>query len=167
MTDLWPEIQPKTIEENNSVGILREQAKIISKKTEGKIKGTFSKVTYKKNGLTELSRAMSALPLSGNLVEEDDDKELKGKTDANKLYDLERYKFEIYSDKYRFRIFTLDNRSVFPVYINIDEGICEELEFDRREEIASNRELEDMVSSVINSKKLQTIISRMLIAPEQ
>ncbi|MBO5569382.1 MAG: hypothetical protein J6A79_10695 [Clostridia bacterium] len=167
MTDLWPEIQPKTIEENNSVGILREQAKIISKKTEGKIKGTFSKVTYKKNGLTELSRAMSALPLSGNLVEEDDDKELKGKTDANKLYDLERYKFEIYSDKYRFRIFTLDNRSVFPVYINIDEGICEELEFDRREEIASNRELEDMVSSVFNSKKLQTIISRMLIAPEQ
>ena len=167
MTDLWPEIQPKTIEENNSVGILREQAKIISKKTEGKIKGTFSKVTYKKNGLTELSRAMSAFPLSGNLVEEDDDKELKGKTDANKLYDLERYKFEIYSDKYRFRIFTLDNRSVFPVYINIDEGICEELEFDRREEIASNHELEDMVSSVFNSKKLQTIISRMLIAPEQ
>ena len=165
MADLWPEIQLITFEENNSVNILREQAKNISKKTEGKIKGTFSKITYKKNGLTELSKAISALPLSGNLIEENDDKELVGKTDANVLYNLERYKFEIYSEEYRFRIFTLDNRPVFPVFINIDEGICEELQFNRREEIASNRELEEMVSSVFNSRKVQTIISRMLIAP--
>lgn len=160
MSDLWPEIQSIECEENNSVAILREQARAIDKKTNGAIKATFSKITYKKNGLSELSKVVSVLSGTNTMVEEDD--LLNDKTDVNTLYRLEKYKFEIYSNTYKFRVFTVDNRTVFPIYINIDEGICAELNCQQREEVSSNRELEELVSSVFHSNKLKTILSRML-----
>ena len=72
MSDLWPEIQSIECEENNSVAILREQARAIDKKTNGAIKATFSKIAYKKNGLSELSKVVSALSGTSTMVEEDD-----------------------------------------------------------------------------------------------
>lgn len=160
MSDLWPEIQSIECEENKAIAILREQARAIEKKTNGAIKGTFCKITYKKNGLTEIGKAISAITGSNNLIEEDD--QLKDKTDVNTLYQLEKYKFEIYSSTYRFRVFTLENRSLFPIFIQIDEGICSELNFHPKEEVNSNNELENLVSSVFHSYKLKTILSRML-----
>ena len=97
---------------------------------------------------------------TSTMVEEDD--LLNDKTDVNTLYRLEKYKFEIYSNTYKFRVFTVENRTVFPIYINIDEGICAELNCQQREEVSSNRELEELVSSVFHSNKLKTILSRML-----
>lgn len=167
MNDLWPEIQFNNESEvNNTIPILREQARVIEKKTNGVIKATFSKITYKKNSLSELSKVASALSGIGGILEEDD--LLIDRTDINTLYQLERYKFEIYSDTYKFRIFTVENRTVFPVFIIVDEGICSEIGCKQKEEINNNHELEELVSSIFHSNKIKTILSRMLEAePKQ
>lgn len=160
MSDLWPEIHSDECEENNTISILREQARAIERKTNGIIKATFSKITYKKNDLSELGKVASALSGMSTFFEEDG--LMKDKIDINTLYQLEKYKFEIYSDTYKFRIFTIENRTVFPIFIIIDEGICTELGCKQREEIDSNHELEELVSSVFHSNKIKTILSRML-----
>ena len=160
MSDLWPELETISLETNNTVTILREQAKIIDKKSNGAIKASFSKIKYKKNGLAELTKVANAM--YGVTVAFQEDDELKDKTDINTLYRLEAYKFEIYSNTYKFRIFTIENRTVFPVYINIDEGIRTEIDRREREEIKSNKELEEVVSAVFHSSKIKTIISRMM-----
>ena len=159
MSDLWPEIQSIESEENNAIQLLREQARAIEKKTNGVIKASFAKVTYKKNGLSEVTKLISTFQ-DVSIIEEDT--LLNTKTDVNTLYQLEKYKFEIYSNTYKFRVFILENRSIFPIFINIDEEICDELKCQPREEIDSNKDLENLVTSVFHSKKIITILSKML-----
>jgi len=63
------------------------------------------------------------------------------------------------------RVFTLKNRIVFPVQMVIDEGIWEELSFPFRKQpldIESNEELEDVVRQVLGTKKLRSIVNRLM-----
>lgn len=158
MDDLWGNIEQLSniAEESNAVEILREQARLLEKKTNGKIKATFSKITY-----TDTTIEAIVKPLSRK--EEVIESELKSKRDANEMYEFIKYKFEIYNNIYKFRVFTLNYRKIFPIQIEIEEGIKNELHLNGMKYLDNDEELKDIVSSVFSSRKLQTIIKRMLM----
>lgn len=51
----------------------------------------------------------------------------KNLIDANNMYFDKRYGFEICTEEYRFRVFELRMTPIYPVEINIDEGICKNI----------------------------------------
>ena len=163
MNDLWPDFEQfdRTIEENNAIEILKEQARILSKKTNGKIKATFSKI---KRPSYQIADALQAA-ISNHMMsmDEEEEDELKGKKDANQLYIFVDYKFEIYNETYKFRVFTLKYRPIYPLEIEIDEGIKKECGFwDSRQEVKNDDDLIEIITSIFSSKKLQTIIRRVM-----
>ncbi|MBD5116781.1 MAG: hypothetical protein HDT48_04610 [Ruminococcaceae bacterium] len=162
MSDLWPDLErfEDKIPENHAIEILREQARLLSKKTNGKIKATFSKIDYAVSTTEILGGALSAIASGSKkeVVEE----EMKGKKDINEFYNFNNYKFEIYDETYKFRIFTLKYRPIYPIQIEIDEGIRKEKLLSSPTDIQSDEELIKIVSSVFSSSKLQMIIKRIM-----
>ena len=113
---------------------------------------------YKKSATEIMGRTILAIAGS---KEEIIEAELEGKKDFNNLYNFTEYKFEIFNDTYRFRVFVLKYRIVFPIEIEVDEGIKDELKLSSTELINSDDELKEIVSTVFSSDKLQMIIRRM------
>lgn len=160
MADLWGNMQlgDEMLNDSKAVEILREQARLLGNKTNGKIKATFSRLEYKKTTTEVIGHTL--LSLAGT-KEEIVDTELEGKEDINKIYNFIKYKFEIFNDTYRFRVFILNYRPIFPIEIEADEGIKEELKLSSVEKISSDDELQGKVADIFASGKLQTIIRRM------
>lgn len=160
MTDLWGELNLETnaYSDSKAIEILREQARLLEKKTEGKIKATFSKIEYKTTTPELFGKTLLSI---ASRKEEVVDKELEGKKDFNSIYNYTKYKFEIFNDTYRFRVFILNFRPVFPIEIEVDEGIKDELKISSIEKINSDDELREIVSLIFASKKLKLIIGRM------
>lgn len=160
MTDLWGNIQleEEKFSDSKAIEILREQARLLDKKTNGMIKATFSKVEYKKSTSEVIGQTL--LSFAGT-KEEIVESELEGKEDLNRIYTYTKYKFEIFNDTYRFRVFILEYRPVFPIEIEVDEGIRDELKLSTIEKINSDDELKELVSSIFSSNKVQMIINRM------
>lgn len=162
MVDLWPDFLTNEIETNNAVDILREQARLLEKKTNKKVKATISKVLYSTSyeGLAILGKAVASMTAqAGSEIFED---ELAEKQDMNDLYRVTNYKFEIFNSSYRFRVFTLHNRTFFPIHITLDEGIKNELGFAGDISIDSDNSLKEVVSSIFSTLKMRTIISKMM-----
>lgn len=159
MTDLWGEIPlGKTQnEESKAIEILREQARLLEKKTNGKVKATFYRLNYKDKA-NGLQLALQTLMVGS---EEVIDSELEGKKDINEIYDFTKYKFELFNATYRFRVFILYFRPVFPIEIAVDEGIKDELKIASKETINSDDELKEIVSQIFSSDKIKTIIGKM------
>ena len=159
MTDLWGEIPlGKTQnEESKAIEILREQARLLEKKTDSKIKATFSKLKYKID-TDRIGQVIRAINGTGVEIM---DSELEGKEDINEIYNFTKYKFEIYNSTYRFRVFILNFRSVFPIEIEVDEGIRDELKISSKESINNDEELKELVSNIFSSVKLKKIIGKM------
>lgn len=166
MNDLWPDFSCVEIEENKSINILRTQARLLEKKTSGKVKATFSKIQYKIDNQPNSGRLAEALISMTSVVGEKkveiQDDELAGKTDVNELYNFQPYKFEIYNEQYRFRVFVLRNRMMFPIQLDVDEGIRSELNLPVDIKIQSNSHLTEIVSNIFASHKLGTIVSQMM-----
>lgn len=163
MDDLWGNIIIDDVELNDSkaLEILKEQARILEKKTHGIIKATFSKIDYKVTPIDIFSQTLLSVAVTEREII---DLNLENKKDVNEIYTFVKYKFEIYNDTYRFRVFILKFRPIFPIEIEIDEGIREELGISSKELlINSDNELKKIVSDIFSSPKLQMIIKRMLI----
>ena len=165
MTDLWGELNidknEKEFEDSHAIELLRDQARLLEKKTNGCVKATFSKINYKPSTHEILSQSLVSIA-GGGTKEEIIDTELSGKKDLNEIYLFKKYKFEIFNDTYRFRVFILNYRPVFPLELEPDEGIKDELNLSTTERINSDDELCNLVSSLFSSKKLKMIISRMI-----
>lgn len=159
MSDLWGTIDAGMhFEENRAIDILREQAELLARKTKGIVKASFSKVEY--NTVTsDLQKTVSRL-LSGNT--EIEDVELADRKDFKERYRSTYYKFEIYNSEYKYRIFKLDYRIEFPIFLEIDEDISYECDIPHRIEINSNEQLNDNLELIFGSSKVRTVISRML-----
>lgn len=163
MENLWPDFVGEILEKNDSIEILRHQARAINKSTGDKVKATFSKMEYKKSpmgAVAQLGMAMQAA--SGWKYEEILDDELQDKENINKLFKSVKYKFEIYNDEYRFRMFVLNYSELFPVFLEVDEGILDDINYDNGSEINSNDELKSVIRDIFASKKVKTVISRMM-----
>ncbi len=153
------------VEENLTYDILQEQARLIKTKTNGLIKCTFSLIEHKASAygaFKTMSILSATLAKSGISQEEVLDDELVGKEDINSLTKERSYKFELYNDNYRFRIFTFKYCELFPVYMCVDEGIREELNLSKEIKIDSNQDLKDVFIKVFKSKKLSSIITKMM-----
>lgn len=157
--------EPVYLEDNSAVDILQEQARLIGKKSNGIIKGSFAKIEYTQNfggakkALSTIADVMSAMQVTETEVVEE---ELKNKSDINNLYKYVSYRFEIYNDTYRFRVLTLRNREVFPIELTIDEGIEKELNLNNPIKIESNSQLEEIFTSIFSSMKLKQIMTKMM-----
>ena len=72
-----------------------------------------------------LSAAGLAVSFTDRTVREE--KDALQLEDANDFYDPSDYVFDVYSDKYKFRVLTLKLGMVYPVRGELDSGIAEEL----------------------------------------
>ena len=157
------------VEENLTYDILQEQARLIKAKTNGLIKCTFSLIEHKSSisgafeAISYLSEAIANSNISQKEVLDD---ELVGKEDINSLTKESIYRFELYDDNYRFRIFTFKYCELFPVYMYVDEGIREELKLPKEIKIESNQALKDVFAKIFKSKKLSSIITKMMNEPK-
>lgn len=161
MPDLWSNLISTTLEESDAVDFLREQARLLGKKTEGIVRATFSILEYRTPSIAvaeTLGKALSTAFSRDEILEE----ELANKADVHALDKATTYKFEIYSDTYRFRIFILTNRRWYPINIQLDEGISQELGKQTNIQINNSNEFLELVSAVFSSKKVSSIISKMI-----
>lgn len=164
MPDLWPDFAEAKIDENNALKIIQEQAKSLGKKTKGKVKATFSKTQYKKipiNPDLEWVGGFPKLEIGYKNVEVLE-QELEDKKNINSLFSTQEYKFEIYNDKYRFRLFKVDYNISYPIAMHLDQDIAKELHQESTQTIKNDLELEQQLSLVFSSKKLITIITRIM-----
>lgn len=163
MESLWPDFNEISIEKNETISILREQAKAIRAATGNKVYGTFSKMSYKTvpadsiGILGEMITSLS-LPCREELFEA----ELANKKDANALYNKEKYKFEIYNEEYRFRLFVVNYCELFPITLEVDNGILNEIKHSNNIEINTNDELKYIIREIFACKKVNTVISKMI-----
>lgn len=163
MDSLWPKFEEHLIEQNNSIQILRTQAKAIKSLTNGVVNATFSKMNYNPgptNALKRLGETITAL--SSPTFEEQLEEELQEKTDINVLFTETRYKFEIFNNEYRFRLFVLDYREMFPISLEVDGGILEDISYRNNSPIMGNDELKNIVKEIFSSFKVHSVVSKML-----
>ena len=163
MESLWPDFEELVIEQNNSLQILKTQARAIKSKTNGIVSATFSKMNYKLGSANKLISAGQMLSaLVSPAYEEVLDKELADKVDVNDLYKKADYKFELYNSEYRFRLFVLYYTELYPISLEVDEGILEDVPYKNGAPISSNEELESVLREIFSSKKVRSVVGKML-----
>lgn len=168
--DLWGNITENNGSASSVLSLMQEQANLLETKTGGKVKADFSLIHYqyktKRNYASALQSVLDTVrvlsPLTepaGEIVEQDERQDLE---DASHFYEKGKYKFEIYSSKYKFRLLTLEYQSVFPLNLEIEYGILEDKV--TTEEIKSIEELKSLLGSVFTSNKVRFIIQKMIDA---
>lgn len=93
--------------------------------------------------------------------------------DANSLYRVEEYVFDILNDSYRFSLFKLTITPYFPITMTVDEGVYHdvreslsgyEMPDDKRHsiEIGSQNNLEEIFETLLQSKKLKYLVTSLI-----
>lgn len=167
--DLWGNVTANKGSADSVLSLIQEQAGLLETKTNGKVKADFSRVHYeyktKQNYLSSMASLLSSVsqlvgPLAettGEMVEVDERQDLE---DASHFYQRGKYKFEIYNDKYKFRIFILDYQSVFPIKLEVEYGVLEDKVVTNN--VKSIDELTSLLRSVLASNKVRFIIQKMM-----
>lgn len=148
----------------NVIEIMRQQGRHLKEGTKGKVFGKFSKIKSVMDNIGGLTTAISLF------VSEDE--ETSQLADANKLYENQRYGFEIYNQAYKFRIFEITLSPLYPIIISVDEGVLEDtkgelgyyLESGNRETqyvVKSDSELLEGLKIIFSSKKVRYILYKM------
>lgn len=162
MESLWPNFEELPVEENRSIQILRDQARAIQSSTNNVIRATFSKMSYNSGAMVAVERlGQIMLSMSSGTYEEILEEELQGKSDANELFSITKYKFEIFNDEYRFRLFILNYSELFPISLEVDGGILGEISYKNKEHINSNSELIDILKDIFSCEKVRIVVARM------
>ena len=99
----------------------------------------------------------------------DKESEDESRMDVSEFYRLSRYGFEIYSKKYKFRIFEVIIHPMYPIDLIIDEDISDEISIflsspikNYRVSVSSDIELLEQISVIFKTKKVKYIIQRLL-----
>lgn len=168
MEDLWPDFDGMA-QGNNSIEILRAQAKALSKKTNGKVKATFSKVDYNYGLYSGAYEVLNGLASAMSVYSQKEllEEELANKTDVNTLLSQSEYKFEIYNDKFRFRVFKVIYSKLYPIDLIIDKGIATELSFEPTISIGDDSQLKKLLEKIFFSRKIVSIVNSLMIKEEK
>jgi hypothetical protein len=166
MEDLWPNFDKTEQVENNSIEILRTQARALDKKTNGKVKATFSKVQYNTKDYIDFREIGRGL-FSGQTPEEELEVELRNKADANTLFSKTEYKFEIYNEVFRFRVFKVRYSKLYPISLAIDDGIARELSIETTQSVNDDLQLKKTLAKIFTSKKIVSIINSFILNEER
>lgn len=98
--------------------------------------------------------------------------QLDQRLDANKLYQTKKYVFEIINETYRFELFRIEIGPLFPIIMNIDEGVYKDIQqllsnFKKPAELShsitidSQQNLEIAFYTIQKSKKLKYIVMEL------
>ena len=117
-------------ETNNIFGIMDHQCKELLKYTQGNVFGIFDEI--KTNGSLVKTANMVATVLKSvsgvaEITESIGEISTKDLIDADGMYWKKRFAFEICTEKYRFRVFSMLITPVFPVVITINAGVCKNI----------------------------------------
>lgn len=161
--DLWGNVLDDSNNAESVISLLEEQASLLEEKTNGKVKAKFVKIEYAYAGskidtiqsFTELVSAINPL-ISKKTKQEVIDETLN---DARYLYKQEDYKFEIFNEKFKYRVFTLKYRSIFPLTILLEPGILD----DENDEIkiSGQENMERILRKILTSDKIRFIIQQL------
>lgn len=174
----WAEVftQPQQKTTEGIIPYINEQAKLLSEASGGKVKGLFSRTLDVTRALVpalDLAESASTVVsriISGSTVHSTPDSNLK---DAGDLYKKNDYCFEIRSDGYRFRLFTIKFDPSYPAIMTVDRGVCNDLAkiYDRYnfEEadpcnitIQDDDDLDCVFNQLLKSEKLIYICNRLM-----
>lgn len=164
--DLWGDVTNDVGNTISALSLIKEQSALLETKTNGKVKADFSPIHYQYKqdsiamvqGLLGTVAALSRItPSKEEVYEYDERRDLE---DASKLYEQCSYKFEIYSNKYKYRLFTLDYKSVYPLSIEIEFGILDDKAITKT--IKSIGDLKNVLSTIFASNKVKFIIQKMI-----
>lgn len=150
--------------------IMTQQCEYLEAETNGKIKGIFGRINSTWVAIDNASE--------NKYHEEFIDPQISQLTDANELYEQgnsSRYGFEVFTEKYKFRVFELKLSSVYPIYAEIDEDIrCDEKDrLDKKFhrvfydapgsgiEINSEKDFLELLSIVFSSRKMQYLLWKL------
>ena len=115
---------------DNISGIMEAQAKYLFTYTQGKVFAVFDEMKIDGSLSDNISVMPNAMKVISGVV---GFQQKVSKTsadellDANSMYFDKRYGFEICTEKYRFRLFELRMKPIYPIEIIIDAGICENI----------------------------------------
>ncbi len=157
------------------IPFFERQCKSIEESSGGKVRARFKKLEIVEKqtgaGVGALTAVALAASIAGGTVREEKDAlELE---DANDFYNPSDYVFDVYSNKYKFRVLTMELGMVYPVSCELDTGIAEELK-DDLERFADpinqveglwlhdDGELESFIGLLVSrSRKLRAILVKM------
>ena len=167
--DLWGNVLENSKNAEAVIIFLKEQAELLSEKTNNKVFAKFEKINYTYRGsktsnmtamLSAVSSTLSALTdIGGTTVEVEENAKLEN---ASSLFKTADYKFEIYSSKYKFRMFTLNYKPIFPLILDVESGIVQENS--TKITINDMDELEENITDIFTSSKVKFIIGKMIEA---
>lgn len=174
----WVEVlsQPQQKTTDGIIPYFNMQTKMLSEASGAKVKGLFSR-TFDVNrtlvpalDLAGSASTVVSSVITGNAVLCAPKSNLK---DADDLYKKKGYCFEIRSDRYRFRVFTIEFGPSYPAVMAVDRGICGDLakiydryKFEEAEPcnitIQDDEDLDRVFNQLLNSEKLIYICSRLM-----
>ena len=174
----WLEVlsQPQQKTTDGIIPYFDKQTKMLSEASGGKVKGLFSR-TFDVNrtlvpalDLAESASTVVSRIISGSTVHFTPDSDLK---DAGDLYKKNDYCFEIRTDGYRFRLFTIEFDPSYPAVMTIDRGVCNDLAkiYDRYKfeeadpcniTIQDDEDLNRVFNQLLKSEKLIYICNRLI-----
>lgn len=161
-------LKEKTYENTDQVKLfLTTAANQLGQATGGKVLAKFHKQSHHTT-YAGMIAAMSKITVTAQIKSSDDSHK-----DANSLYEVEEYVFEILNDSYRFSLFTLTIMPYFPITMTVDEGVFNdvrkslsryEMPDDERQsiEITSQEKLEETFKTLLQSKKLKYLVTSLM-----
>lgn len=174
----WAEVfsQPQHKSTKRIVPYFNEQAKMLSEASESKVNGVFSR-TFDVN--RSLSPVLDLAESASTIVSKISDASVIYRTpessleDASKLYNNIDYCFEIRSERYRFRVFTIVFGPQYPAVMTVDQGVYRDLaknnnryKYEESEPcnitINDDDDLENVFAQLLRSEKLIYICNRLM-----
>ena len=112
----------------NVIPFFKRQCEQIKVGSNGRVRARFKKLefTERQANLPSSVSAMGLIPAGGEVVREEMDA-LDG-IDLNDFFEPSDYAFDVYSEKYKFRVLTLELGAIYPLRFYLDDAIENELD---------------------------------------
>lgn len=153
--DLWGNLLDFSNNASESLEIFNSQAELLTELTEGKVKAKFVKIEYNYNSYLKDSAIKVLNIVKKTIPQEKNNDNLK---DANCFYEQADYKFEIYNEQYKYRVFTLNYKSIFPFIMHLEPDILERNTI----EINNIQDVTNILQQILTSSKVKFIIQQMI-----
>lgn len=155
------------------IEIMNKQCRYLYEYTQGKVFAIFD-VVKREGALFSVIKKMSEVSnsVSGSVQEKVGEKFSNELVDASDIYYEKEYGFEIYTDTYRYRLFSLNMASIYPVTMKIEEVVYGHIEnelrligikSDKEKNIVIDDEESfcDVLKLLLQDKKVRYIISEL------
>ena len=156
--------------------IMKQQSQLLREMTKNRVFAIFDEIKSS-GGMMTLAKTMSD-SLSGisSIYQTSEcigDLDTDGLLDADDLYAEKKYGFEIYTEEYKFRLFSIIMKPIYPIMLQLDEGINYEiknalkaklihLEKENEYKIENDEMFCDSLQDILQSKKVRYIIKKLI-----